>query len=130
MVDTLKLARRLESEVDLSRENAERAVSILQTMLAEAELEAWLERFDPDLGALSPASEEFIGGLVKKAKSVVRKVATVAKTVGKLASPLLMPMLGKLRGLVRPLLEQLPEDLVKLHERLQRIEDMLQRLSR
>jgi hypothetical protein len=75
-------------------------------LLAPEALEEVLDQFEPQPGDLSPASEQFIGGLVKKAKRVVRKVAGVAKLAGRLASPLLAPMLKKLRGLVRPLLER------------------------
>lgn len=93
---------------------ADQYLASLETSLAEVDagamsseaLDGLLERLDPTLSDLSPAGEEFIGGLIKKAKGVVRKVASVAKQAAKLASPLLMPILGKLRALVRPLLER------------------------
>lgn len=93
---------------------ADQYLASLETGLAEVDpatlspeaLEEVLERYDPASGETSPASEEFIGGLVKKAKRVVRKVAQVARQAGKLAAPLLAPMLKRLRALVRPLLER------------------------
>ena len=74
--------------------------------LSEDAFDTLLDRFDPEGSDLTPASEEFIGKLVKKAKRVVRKVANVARQAGKLAMPLLAPILKKLRKLVRPLLER------------------------
>lgn len=78
--------------------------------LGEDELDARLDAFDPQIGGLSPAGEEFIGALVRKAKKVVRSVAKVAKTAVKVAvpllSPLLAPVLKRLRGLIQPLLER------------------------
>jgi len=78
--------------------------------LDEAQLDQMLERFDPQSGELTPAGEEFIGSLVRKAKSVVKFVANSAKsavkTVGKVASAVLGPILKKLRGLINPLLKR------------------------
>ena len=69
-------------------------------------LDATLDSFDPPAGDLTPAGEEFLGKLVKKAKSAVRFVANKAKQVGKLALPLLTPFLKQLRRLVNPLLKR------------------------
>ena len=55
---------------------------------------------------LSPAGEEFLGALVRKAKSVVKFVGNAAKSVGKVAGKLMGQILGKLRGLIRPLLRR------------------------
>ena len=66
--------------------------------LSEQQLDEVLERFDPSIGELTPAGEEFIGKLIKKAKGVVKTVANVAKSVGKVAGSLLGPVLNKLRG--------------------------------
>jgi hypothetical protein len=75
--------------------------------LSDAQLEALLESFEPELpSGVTPAGEEFLGKLAKKAKSVVRVVSKVAKVAGKLATPLLGPVLKKLRGLVNPLLRR------------------------
>src|SRR5688572_20873048 len=78
--------------------------------LSEAQLDEVLEGFDPQSGELTPAGEEFIGSLVRKAKKVVKFVAKTAKsavkTVGKVAGAVLGPILKKLRGLINPLLKR------------------------
>lgn len=74
--------------------------------LAEDRLDEAMDRLDPQPGELTPAGEEFIGSLVKKAKSAVRTVAKVAKQGGKLALPLLGPVLNRLRKLIQPLLQR------------------------
>ena len=63
-------------------------------------------RFDPQTGELTPAGEEFIGAIVRKAKNVVKFVANTAKSVGKVAGAVLGPVLQKLRGLINPLLRR------------------------
>ncbi|MEO8374060.1 MAG: hypothetical protein ABI471_02460 [Sphingomonas bacterium] len=67
-------------------------------------LDETLDSFDPAPGDLTPAGEEFIGSLIKKAKKAVRFVADKAKQVGKLA--LLGPLLKQLKKLVKPLLKR------------------------
>jgi hypothetical protein len=75
--------------------------------LAPDSLVEVLDRFDPVPTDLSPAGEEFIGGLVRKAKKAVSSVASAAKKVGAvIASPLIAPLLKKLRGLIDPLLKR------------------------
>ncbi|EPE96646.1 hypothetical protein [Rhizobium grahamii] len=74
--------------------------------LGEDRLSEVLDRFDPALSETTPAGEEFIGALVRKAKKVVKTVVNTAKKIGSLASPLLAPVLAKLRGLVQPLLRR------------------------
>lgn len=74
--------------------------------LGEDQLDEAMDRLDPQPGELTPAGEEFIGSLVKKAKSAVRTVAKVAKQAGKLALPLLGPVLNRLRKLIQPLLQR------------------------
>ncbi len=78
--------------------------------LNEAQLNEMLERFDPQSGELTPAGEEFISSLVRKAKKVVKFVAktakTAVKTVGKVAGAVLGPILKKLRSLINPLLKR------------------------
>ena len=71
--------------------------------LSEAQLDELLSRHDPDPAGLSPAGEDFLGSIVRKAKGVVN---TVRKVAAKVASPLLAPVLKKLRALVQPLLER------------------------
>lgn len=75
------------------------------TSISEGELETLLERFNPGQATLSPAGEQFLGGLVKKVKGVVKKVASVAKkVVSKI--PFLGAILKKIRSLISPLLER------------------------
>jgi hypothetical protein len=74
--------------------------------LSEQQLDEVLDRFDPQAGELTPAGEEFIGKLIKKAKGVVKTVAKAAKSVGKVAGALLGPVLKKLRALINPLLRR------------------------
>lgn len=73
---------------------------------SENQIDEMLARFDPQAGELTPAGEEFVGKLVKKAKKAVKSVAKAAKKVGKLAAPFLGPLLKKLRKLVSPLLKR------------------------
>lgn len=74
--------------------------------LASEQLDEVLERFDPGVLGVSPAGEEFIGGLIRKAKSVVKTVVNVAGKVAKAALPILGPILNKLKALIRPLLKR------------------------
>lgn len=78
--------------------------------LGEEELDRKLDTLAPQTGDLTPAGEEFIGGLVRKAKKAIKFVAKTAKgavkIVGKVAGGLLGPVLGKLKALIRPLLKR------------------------
>src|SRR5262245_808258 len=75
--------------------------------LNEQQLDEVLERLDPEIGELTPAGEEFIGSLVRKAKKAVKFVANTAKSLhGKVAGVVLGPVLKKLRGLINPLLRR------------------------
>lgn len=77
--------------------------------VSEAELETLLDRFDAGGTTLTPAAEQFLGTLIKKAKSVVKKAVDTAKKVaGKIVSaiPGLGAILKKLKGLIRPLLRR------------------------
>jgi hypothetical protein len=74
--------------------------------LAPGELQEVLDRFDPGAGNVSPAGEEFIGALLRKAKNVVKSVAHAAGTVARAALPILGPILNKLKELIRPLLRR------------------------
>lgn len=66
-----------------------------------------LDGFDPALTGQTPAGENFLGSLVKKAKSAVKTAVNTAKKVGKkLASAVVTAALRKLRALVRPLLKR------------------------
>lgn len=74
--------------------------------LSDEQLDELLENFDPVLGEVTPAGEEFIGALVRKAKGVVKFVAKAAKTVGSVAGKLIGPVLQRLRKLINPLLRR------------------------
>jgi hypothetical protein len=74
--------------------------------LAPDQLDELLDRFDPGSPTVSPAGEEFIGGLLKKAKSVVKSVVSAAGKVAKAALPILAPILNKLKALIAPLLRR------------------------
>ena len=78
--------------------------------LDEQQLDEVLERFDPTPGGLTPAGEEFLGGLIRKAKNAVKWVAKTAGSVGKAVTGVLGGVLGgvlkKLYGLVKPLLRR------------------------
>jgi hypothetical protein len=77
--------------------------------LTDEQLDEVLDRLAPQAGELTPAGEEFIGSLMRKAKKVVKFVAKTAKNVGtavgKVAGAVLGPILKKLRGLINPLLK-------------------------
>lgn len=78
--------------------------------LTDEQLDEVLDRLDPRAGELTPAGEEFIGSLVRKAKNAVKFVVKTAKnvagTVGKVAGAVLGPILKKLKGLINPLLRR------------------------
>ncbi|WP_370619466.1 hypothetical protein [Mumia sp. Pv 4-285] len=74
--------------------------------MAPDQLDELLDRFEVGGLGVSPAGEEFIGGLIKKAKSVVKTVVKTAGKIAKAALPILGPILNKLKALVRPLLQR------------------------
>lgn len=75
--------------------------------LSDEQFDQLLDGLDPDVEGLSPASEDFLGGLIKKAKKAVKSIAKKArKVVSKVAGGLLGPALKKLKGLVRPLIRR------------------------
>jgi len=74
--------------------------------LDESQLDELLDRFDPESTVASPAGEQFIGGLVKKAKGVAKFVVKAAKTVGKAAGGVLTAALKGLKKLIKPLLQR------------------------
>ena len=74
--------------------------------LDEDRLTELLDSFDPPQGEVTPLGEEFVGALVRKAKSVVRVVANTAKRVGQFAGRLIGPVLERLKALIRPLLRR------------------------
>ena len=62
---------------------------------------------DPRQSRLSPAFENFLGGLVKKVANVAKKVGAAAATLG------LGPILNKLKGLIKPLLKKVLQAAIK-----------------
>lgn len=74
--------------------------------LTDEQLDELMDRVEPELGEVSPAGEQFIGGLIRKAKSAVRFVANAAKKVGAAAGGLLVSGLKGLVKLVKPLLKR------------------------
>jgi hypothetical protein len=74
--------------------------------LSEEQLSEMLDRFDPGPSAVTPAGEQFIGGLIKKAKSVVKSVVNAAGKVAAAALPILGPILNRLKALIHPLLRR------------------------
>ncbi|MBI5646904.1 MAG: hypothetical protein HY962_08215 [Ignavibacteriae bacterium] len=75
--------------------------------LTDAEIENFFETYEWE-STLSPAQEQFFGGILKKVKSVVKKGIDLAKkgvaAVGKIL-PIGM-ILNKLKGLIKPLLDK------------------------
>ncbi|SDJ23661.1 hypothetical protein SAMN04515691_3052 [Leifsonia sp. 98AMF] len=74
--------------------------------LSDEQLDELMDRVQPELSEVSPAGEQFIGGLIRKARSAVRFVANAAKKVGAAAGGLLTAGLKGLTKLVRPLLKR------------------------
>ncbi|MCY2687585.1 hypothetical protein [Salinimicrobium sp. TH3] len=90
---------------------------------SDTKVEDFFSSLEYGHGRFTPAQEYFLGGLIKKAKSVVKKGINLAKkgisTVGKI-----MPInlvLRKLKALVRPLLKKVLQFAIgKLPKNLQR----------
>ena len=113
--DSSERERFADAQLAAVRFEAEQYLGALQSGLAALDLASLstesldevLDRFDPAPVDLSPAGEEFIGGLIRKAKKAVKFVAKTATKVGAaIASPLIAPLLKKLRALVNPLLKR------------------------
>ncbi|MEC5193131.1 MULTISPECIES: hypothetical protein [unclassified Arthrobacter] len=69
------------------------------------QLDEVLDRLDPS-PEVSPAGEEFIGGIIRKAKRAVKFVVNTAKKVGQAAGGLLLSALKGLKKLISPLLKR------------------------
>lgn len=91
-----------EAHQYLDRLSSELEGKDIQSLSAE-QLDEVMERLEPESRDLTPAGEEFIGGLIRKAKSAVKFVARTASGV---AGALLGPVLGKLKALINPLLRR------------------------
>ena len=97
--------------------------------LSEAEVEATLEQAAPTPAGLSPAGEQFIGKLWRKAKRAVGgAIRMVGRGVSAVGRAVLGPIIRRLKKLVRPLLRsvirfalnRLPTQLRPLAQRLAR----------
>lgn len=80
----------------------------------EVDVELFFETLELNNEDLSPIQEQFLGGLVKKVKSVVKKGVDLAKKGIRFAGKF-MPInlvLKKLKRLVRPLLEKVLKSLI------------------
>lgn len=76
-------------------------------IITELEVEHFFNEWEANRGDLSPAQENFLGGLVKKVKSAVKSGINLAKKGIKfIGSKVLGPILAKLKGLVMPLLQR------------------------
>ncbi len=74
--------------------------------LTDQQLDELFEQFDDATPAVSPAGEEFIKAIKRRARRAVQVVAKVAKAAAKAAAPLLGPVLARLKRFVRPLLRR------------------------
>jgi len=76
--------------------------------VGEAELDRLLAEVEPEAGLLSPVFEDFLGGLVRKAKTLAKGAVSLAKKGVAVASRLLPTgiLFRHLAGLVRPLLQR------------------------
>jgi len=74
----------------------------------ESEIDQLFEKFELEHIQLSPAQDQFLGSIIKKAKSVVNAGVKLAKkgisTVGKILP--INQILGKLKKFIKPLLER------------------------
>src|SRR4029079_15777518 len=92
------------SAEEMLEQMSQELTSLNLTSASESEVDARLERFSAPSSDISPVAEQFLGGLLKKAKNAVKAAAKVA---GKLSSILPVNLiLGKLKGLIRPLVER------------------------
>jgi hypothetical protein len=73
--------------------------------MSESEIDQFFEQFEPRESGLEQYFEDFLGGIFQKAKSVVKKVSSLAKK-GLAMLPGVGLLLGKLKALVRPLLNR------------------------
>jgi hypothetical protein len=84
---------------------AEAAAEQELSELSEHQIDELFERFEPHGTGLESHFEDFLGGLVKKAKSVVKGAVKLAKR-GITMLPGISALLGKLKRLVHPLLQR------------------------
>lgn len=93
-----------EAYIDRFRESLEQ---LDLASLSEVQLAEQFDRIDAEAYRLSPAGEEFIGGLVRKAKRAASFVVSKAKAVGRtVIGPALRAVFNRLKTLIRPLLRR------------------------
>ena len=85
---------------------AEGVQSFELSSLSEQQLDEMLERYEPQPNEVTPAGEEFIRKLARKAKSAIKHVVKTAKRIGSIVNPLIGPILSKLKGFARKLLRR------------------------
>ncbi|MET4100374.1 hypothetical protein ABIB37_002611 [Agrococcus sp. UYP10] len=91
-----------ETYIDRLRESLEQ---LDLASLSEVQLAEQLDRVDAEAYRLTPAGEEFIGGIVRKAKRAASFVVSKAKAVGRtVIAPALRAVFSRLKTLIRPLL--------------------------
>ncbi|MDF2049534.1 hypothetical protein [Arthrobacter sp. Cr_A7] len=72
----------------------------------DEQLDEYLDRLDPSTLEVSIAGEDFVRGIIRKAKGAVKFVVGAAKKVGKVAGGLVLGALKALKRLVSPLLKR------------------------
>jgi hypothetical protein len=95
---------RVEAETML--ENVAQAVSEHDlASMSESQVDSFFERFEPRATGLEAHFEDFLGGLLDKAKKLAKKAISVAQK-GIALIPGLGGLISKLKALVRPLLNR------------------------
>jgi hypothetical protein len=93
-------------EAEAMLENVAQAVSEHDVAsMSESEIDTFFERFEPRTTGLEPYFENFLGGLLDKAKKLAKKAISVAQK-GITLIPGLGGLISKLKALVRPLLNR------------------------
>jgi hypothetical protein len=93
-------------EAETMLENVAQAVSEHDiASMSEAEVDTFFERFAPRDTGLEPYFEDFLGGLLDKAKKLAKTAISVAQK-GITLIPGLGGLISKLKALVRPLLRR------------------------
>ena len=103
----------LEQWIEPVRDRAEQmleqiAEAVNETDIAsmrEDEIDRFVDRFAPASGDLEEHFQDFLGGLLNKAKAFVKKAVSLASH-GLMKLPFVGPLLRKLKALVRPLLDR------------------------
>jgi len=95
-----------EAENYLDRLN-ESFASTDMASLSEQQFSEMFDRIQPQIAELSPAGQEFIGGVIRKARKAASFVVAAAKKAASVTvGPMLKSILMRLRKLIRPLLRR------------------------